>query len=370
LRRVRGDVALTWSVIGLGCWIGYQLILQNGRLLLRVEALEKRLEQLGAPREAEVPSMTGLPIGTVAVDFELPDLSGRPVTLSQWGGRRVLLIFFDPACRFCRQMLPELAALPAHPSEGLPVALVLTTGGPAENRKLFGEYGVRVPVLLQEAREVAGLYRTDGTPTGYLIDEDGTLASEIVVGADALLALATASPDGEGQTRRAAGATPSAPMASRSLSESRINRNGLPAGTRAPAFRLPRIEGGELSLEGYRGQRVLLVFSDPACGPCDELMPKLERLHRQSLDLEVLMISRRDREANQAKVAERGVTFPVVLQQHWEISRDYGMFATPIGYLIDEQGIIAKDVAVGAEAILALVGDASRPDQGKEAVKR
>jgi len=30
------------------------------------------------------------------------------------------------------------------------------------------------------------------------------------------------------------------------------------------------------------------------------------------------------------------------------------MFATPIGYLIDEQGIVASDVAVGVEPILAL----------------
>jgi hypothetical protein len=31
------------------------------------------------------------------------------------------------------------------------------------------------------------------------------------------------------------------------------------------------------------------------------------------------------------------------------------MFATPIGYLIDADGIIVEDVAVGNEAILALV---------------
>lgn len=213
---------------------------------------------------------------------------------------------------------------------------------------------------------MASLYRTDGTPTGYLIDEDGAIASEIAVGADELLALATASPDRNGHTRRAGGNGYARRGVSRSLAESRINRNGLPAGTRAPVFRLPRIDGGELSLEDYRGQRVLLVFSDPACSPCNELTPKLERLHRQSLDLEVLMISRRDRAANQAKVAEHGVTFPVVLQHHWEISRDYGMFATPIGYLIDEQGIIAKDVAVGAEAILALASGPFNPPQRKE----
>ena len=43
-----------------------------------------------------------------------------------------------------------------------------------------------------------------------------------------------------------------------------------------------------------------------------------------------------------------------MLQKQWEISLQYGMFATPIGYLVDEQGILASDVAVGVEPILAL----------------
>jgi hypothetical protein len=42
----------------------------------------------------------------------------------------------------------------------------------------------------------------------------------------------------------------------------------------------------------------------------------------------------------------------------WEISRRYAMFATPIAYLIDEAGIIARDVAVGVEPILALMAKA------------
>jgi hypothetical protein len=43
-----------------------------------------------------------------------------------------------------------------------------------------------------------------------------------------------------------------------------------------------------------------------------------------------------------------------VLQKQWEVSLNYAMFATPIGYLIDEQGILASDVAVGIHPILAL----------------
>ncbi len=138
------------------------------------------------------------------------------------------------------------------------------------------------------------------------------------------------------------------------LENSRIKRNGLPCGTLAPAFRLTHVDGGELALDDYRGQRVLLVFSDPDCGPCNQLAPELESVNRSSSGLQVLMVSRGDRETNRRKVSEHQLTFPVVLQHRWEISREYGIFATPIAYLIDERGIIVADVAVGGDAILAL----------------
>ena len=35
------------------------------------------------------------------------------------------------------------------------------------------------------------------------------------------------------------------------------------------------------------------------------------------------------------------------------------MFATPIAYLIDEAGVIVRDVAVGTDGILALLADPS-----------
>ncbi len=165
----------------------------------------------------------------------------------------------------------------------------------------------------------------------------------------------------------------------RSLARSRIKRDGLKAGTAAPSFRLPRLDGRELSLEELRGKRLLLVFSDPHCGPCNALAPQLERIHRDngrkkhspspqpsptgegepSPGVEVVMISRGDPKENRAKVKEHGLTFPVLLQAHWEISRLYAIFATPIAYLIDEIGCIASDVAVGMEPILALASAAA-----------
>jgi peroxiredoxin len=140
-----------------------------------------------------------------------------------------------------------------------------------------------------------------------------------------------------------------------SLANSKIQRDGLKAGTPAPEFRLPRLNGGELSLSELRGRLLLLVFSSPHCGPCNTLTPKLQKFHRKHPELELVMISRESQDENRAKVKEHGLTFPVVLQKQWEVSREYAFFATPLAYLIDEAGIIAGDVAVGVDAILDLL---------------
>lgn len=144
-------------------------------------------------------------------------------------------------------------------------------------------------------------------------------------------------------------------FSNRSLAGSKIKRDGLKAGTIAPEFRLPRLDGGELSLSELRGKPVLLVFSSPHCGPCNTLAPKLEKFHRKHPQLAMVMISREDAEANRVKVNEHGLTFPIVLQKQWEVSRDYAYFATPVAYLIDSTGVITADVAVGVDAILDLM---------------
>jgi len=154
-----------------------------------------------------------------------------------------------------------------------------------------------------------------------------------------------------------------------SLARSRLLRSGLKAGAAAPEFRLPRIDGGELSLDGLRDRRVLLVFTDPRCGPCDELAPRLQELHQKRPDLQVIAVSRRDAEETRAKAATLRLTFPIVMQKNWEISLKYGMFATPIGYLIDERGTIVRDVAVGVEPILTLADEAAGAHAGVETTR-
>jgi peroxiredoxin len=355
---------LPWLLIGVGTWLGFQLVRQNGRLLVRLESIEKRL----APRAGEKRREAGgLPLGMVAPDFELPDLTGVRHRLSEFRDRNVLLIFFNPQCGYCTKMAADLAALPVEGGSDRPVPVVVSTGDAQENRKLVEQYGIRCLVLRQEEMEIASKFRAQGTPMGYRIDKAGRIASELTVGAEPLLQLAaTIVADQNEAGVPGNGSAPAGGKGDPSLARSRLNRNGLKAGAPAPDFQLPRVDGGELSLADLRGGRVLLVFSDPDCGPCDELAPRLQEIHLHRPDLQVLVVSRRDVEANRAKAAALGLTFPIVLQRQWELSLQYAKFATPIGYLIDEQGILASDVAVGVGPILALV-DEPVPESGDDA---
>jgi len=257
-----------------------------------------------------------------------------------------------------------------------PRLLILTIGDAEKNRQFFAEHKISCPVLLQNDGEVAKGYQASGTPTGYLVSADGKIASELAIGAEALLKLASGSRSSrreEAQTEESAvresamdqslvTSAATSRFGNHSLARSKIKRDGLKAGTPAPDFRLPRVDGrGELTLTSLRGQRVLLVFSSPDCGTCNILAPQLEVFHRQHPELDLLMISKGEPKENRAKMKEHGLTFPVVLQQHWEISRRYAMFATPIAFLIDESGVVINDVAVGTDAILELMSQIKKP---------
>jgi peroxiredoxin len=110
---------------------------------------------------------------------------------------------------------------------------------------------------------------------------------------------------------------------------------------------------------------VLLVFTDPHCAPCDQLAPHLVRLHREDrgTNLAVVMVVRGDLEENRFKAQEHGFEFPVVLQEHWRLSKAYGIFATPVAFLIDEDGVIVRNVAQGVDETLALAREGFTAEQ-------
>lgn len=142
---------------------------------------------------------------------------------------------------------------------------------------------------------------------------------------------------------------------------------GLTVGTRAPTFELDALDGSRVALEELRrpGQPLLLIFSDPACGPCTALLPQISDWQRHYPDrLTVALVSRGSQEANRTQGREYGLA-NVLLQQDQEVAHAFEVPGTPGAVLIGPGGNIASPVAMGAEAIdqlhTSVIGTVARP---------
>jgi peroxiredoxin len=369
-------------------------------------ALDLAGEKTGVPSSDELRSQ----LGTDFPAFQFPDLQGGMVALGDFRGHRVLLLHWNFDCGFCSALAPELARFEARLEERN-VRLVLLAKGEAEsNRERAAALGLTCRILLLQGREKPQPFEHRGTPVAYLLDEEGRIAAPFASGRDEVLALArqaagneAGAPQSEVAESRGIDLSGRPPQA-QTLERHRVKLPGfivrgeiglgdvikrmtsaigikpcvgcerraaflnrwmafsgsgggtLQPGKRAPVFRLPDLQGRVVSLEEYQGRRVLLVFSDPRCGPCDELAPHLVRLHREheKNGLAVILVGRGHADENRHKAEQHGFQFPVVLQKKQKLSKEYGTIATPAAFLIGEDGVIAKDAAVGRDAILAL----------------
>jgi uncharacterized membrane protein YphA (DoxX/SURF4 family)/peroxiredoxin len=132
---------------------------------------------------------------------------------------------------------------------------------------------------------------------------------------------------------------------------------GLPVGEVAPEFRLPDLEGEIRTLADLRaeGKPVMLLFSDPSCGPCTALLPQIGQWQDQYANrLSVVLVSAGTRKENVKKSATHG-TGQVLVQERREVAEAYESAGTPSAVLISSSGRIASPLAVGEHAIDSLV---------------
>ena len=100
-----------------------------------------------------------------------------------------LSVFWNPSCGYCRAMLDDVKAWEEERPAGSPDLIVISAGSPAANR----EQGFRSRVLLDPKFAAGRAFGSSATPSALLVDERGRVASEVVVGAAAVLKMAGAS---------------------------------------------------------------------------------------------------------------------------------------------------------------------------------
>jgi thiol-disulfide isomerase/thioredoxin len=118
-------------------------------------------------------SMPAVQIGQAAPKFQLPDLSGRQVSLDQLKGKVVMLDFWATWCGPCRMTMPQVEKL----QREYPNALVLLAINLQEPKDVVRDYvrsqGISSRVLLDEQGSVGEAYGAAGIPTQVLIDKNG-----------------------------------------------------------------------------------------------------------------------------------------------------------------------------------------------------
>lgn len=112
-----------------------------------------------------------------APEFTLPDLDGKPVTLSNLKGKVVVLNFWATWCGPCRAEMPEFQRyFNSHKEEFY--LLAINCSEPQGKVNAFcKEFGYTFPVLLDEDGAIQKLYGIQAYPTTFVIDPSGIVLS-------------------------------------------------------------------------------------------------------------------------------------------------------------------------------------------------
>lgn len=112
-----------------------------------------------------------------APDFNLKDMEGNEVKLSDFAGKGVILFFWATWCQRCQVDIPDLnKALPLLKEKGVEFLSI----GVGETQRKISRFTrsipIDFPVLLDSAQNTAQAYVVVGVPTFVIINNKGRIA--------------------------------------------------------------------------------------------------------------------------------------------------------------------------------------------------
>ena len=330
---------------------------------MRLEAVEATLAEGGsvvAPSANGSPlhQAEGLPVGSVAPDFSLSGLHGETLTLNalRSSDKPVMMLFTDPGCGPCNAILPEVGRWQQEHAQKLTLALI-SRGEVEENKTKAQEHGLS-NVLLQKDWEVSESYEVGGTPSAVLIAPDGKVASPVAGGAEGIRGLLSYAVGERAQLRMQPHQHQTegqpCPNCGKVHAAAPTVEAAQKVGEEAPQVKLPDLEGKTVELADFRGEEALVLFWNPGCGFCQQMLPDLKEWEATSPEdaPRLVVVSAGSEEANK----QMGLASPVLLDQNFATGRAFGASGTPSGVLVDAEGKVASEVAVGSPAVMELVG--------------
>jgi thiol-disulfide isomerase/thioredoxin len=345
-----GDSAIFQSLLLIAVLLAVAVVIfyirsimtQQTQILRRLEMIEilggggsaHERDDAGNPEDA-------LPIGAPFPDFELPDISGKKVRFEHLlaNAKPMLFFFVGPNCTPCKALYPEIETWQEEFKDKLNFVLV-SSGKPDENTGSFtGSLGAEL--LLQTNRELADKVHAKWTPTAIFVSADGNVASHPAVG-DAAIRELLGKIRGEDLGREYV------------FFSNGNNHREIRIGNKIPSAELKTLDGETFMTDELLGSKTLAVFWSLSCPHCRNMIGQLKEWEetKSPHDPKLIIFSDGDPE----ELRETGITTPIVLDPNYTASAEFGMYGTPSGVLVDENGIIATEPGIGAPNIWSLIG--------------
>lgn len=159
-------LVVTAALVAGGLW------LTNGRDS-GGETLPGGAVAVSIPGKSKVPPPK---IGAPAQDFTITTIEGKQVSLSQFRGQPVWLVFGASWCAACQAEVPDIeAAYQKYGPQGLVILGINITEGTDTVREYAERVGITHPMAADLESAVADAYRVSAIPVHYFIDKEGIL---------------------------------------------------------------------------------------------------------------------------------------------------------------------------------------------------
>lgn len=342
--QIFSNVVLALLVVVAIVSVSYILRLakENALLNRRLELMEM-LETGGTAIERDEAGdpTDSLPIGAPFPDFKLPDVSGKLVKFEHLLADPIpkLFLFVGPTCKPCKAMVDDFAKWRSEFQGKLRIVFV-SKGSASENVERFGE-DLSAGILLQKNMEFASELHIKWTPAAVLVGADGNIASHPAVGDLAIRDLI-------GKLRSEDVTKP------RYHVKNSQKRGRVKIGESIPSFETKDLNGSAITRESFIGKPTLVFFLSSTCGYCGEVVDQIRKWEaspdRNGTNAVVFS------DADEEKHRNYGLSTPIVIDPGYKIAANLGIYGAPSGVIIDEDGIIASETAIGGPMIWSLIG--------------
>lgn len=325
---------------------------QQTQILRRIEVIELLSHEGGGEikrDDVENPSV-GLPIGARVPEFELEDVTGRKVSLTDVLAKPkpTVLFFVSPSCNPCKTLLPQIEKWQEELKDRLNFVFV-SNGEAKENLEKFSGEKFKT-ILLQKDREVAEALQAKWTPTALLVNSGGTIGGKIAAGDTEIQKLIE-------QIKISKSADDLIFVSPNGGGEANLGRE-------IPEFVLSDLDGREFSSRRLIGRKTLIAYWSAGCPHCVNMLEELrewDKIKGQD-EPDLILLSTGEADAYR----EFGLKSPIILEKDSKTAQGFGMQGTPSAVLISEKGKIVSEVAVGANNIWALLGRQPSIDPKKQ----